>query len=181
MLLKELKKFPIRPVDDTGEYGVDAGKYIGIRFTPETKEKLKQIIDDEGVPHGLDMDDLHSTIAYSRKSNIPGYEVAGKFEEPEEAEIDDFTIFPGQDEGNNCLVAKLKAPSFVEKHNKTMDHGASYDYDEYIPHVTLSYDAGEWNENDLKELTKKYKGTRLFADEEYENEIEDDFAKKRRT
>ena len=176
MLLKELKRFPVRPVDDSGEYGVDTGRYIGIRFTPDTKAKLKRIIDDEGIRNGLDTDDLHSTIAFSRESNIPGYEVAGRFEEPEEAEIKGFTIFPSQD-GKNCLVAKLDAPTLVDRHNSTMDHGASYDFDEYIPHVTLSYDAGDLGEDDLKRLTKKYKGEKLLADEEYDSEIEEDFGK----
>jgi len=176
MLLKELKRYPIRPVDDTGEYGVDTGKYIGIRFTPETKSRLRDIIDSEGVPNGLRDESIHSTVAYSKGSNIPGYKVAGQFEEPEEATIKSFTIFPSQD-GKNCLVAKLDAPTLVDKHNKTMDHGANYDFDEYIPHVTLSYDAGEWSPEDLKRLTKKYKGTSLYANEEYESEIEKDFGK----
>lgn len=176
MLLKELKRFPVRPVDDTGEYGVDAGKYVGIRFTPDTKATLRQIIDTEGVPNPINPEKLHSTVACSRGNNIPGYEVDGKFEEPEEAEIDCFTIFPSQD-GKNCLVAKLSAPTLVDRHNKTMQHGANYDYDEYIPHVTLSYDAGEWDESSLDDLTKKYKGIKLLADEEYEEEIREDFGK----
>lgn len=178
MLLKEIKKFPRRPVDDSGEYGVNAGKYIGIRFTPDSKKQLRDIVDNEGIPNGIEDDDIHSTVAYSKKSRIPGYEPTGKFNEPEEAEIEDFDIFSSDDDAPNCLVAKLKAPTLVDRHNQTMKHGASYDYDEYIPHITLSYDAGDWSRDDLDNLAKKYKGTKVFADEEYENEILDDFSDK---
>lgn len=177
MLLKELKQFPKRPVDDTGEYGVDTGKYIGIRFEPETKEKLKSIVAGESIPNATEPDDYHSTIAYSRGSQIPGYQVAGKMKNPIEAKIKDFGIFPSQD-GCNCLVAKLDAPDLVDMHNKTREHGATHDYDEYIPHVTLSYDAGDWDEESLADLTRKYAGTKLYGNEEYENDIIEDWKNK---
>lgn len=177
MLLKELKRFPERPVDDDGEYGIDAGRYIGIRFTPDTKEKLKQIIHSEEVPNKIDPSDFHSTVVYSRESNIPGYEVSGKLETPIDAVIDSFDIFPSQD-GKNCLVVKLQAPDLEDMHKKTKEHGASYDFDEYIPHVTLSYDAGEWSQEDLDKLTQKYKGTKLYGDEEYDSEIIDNWFEK---
>jgi hypothetical protein len=177
MLLKELKRFPKRPVDPDDEYGVDAGRYIGIKFTPDTKEKLRAIIDDEAIPNGIDTEDLHSTVAYSRGSNIPGYEVAGKFEKPIKAEISYFDIFPSQD-GKNCLVAKLNSPDLVKMHNKTREHGATFDYDEYKPHVTFSYDVGELMNDDLKRLTDRYKGTKLYGEEEYESEIIDNWTDK---
>jgi len=177
MLLKELKRYPMRPVDDENtEYGVNAGKYVGVRFTPETKQTLSDIIHKEKVPNSIDIEKLHSTVAYSKGSNIPGYEVSGEFEEPIRGEIKEFDIFPSQD-GCNCLVAKLNCPELDDLHNQTMEHGATYDYDEYIPHVTLSYDAGDWSKDDLNKLTKKYKGTKIDISEEYETEIEEDFGK----
>lgn len=178
MLLKELKRYPMRPVDDEGtEYGVTAGKYVGVKFTPETKQTLSDIIHKEKVPNAFDTDKLHSTVAYSKGSNIPGYEASGKFDEPIQGEIDSFDVFPSQD-GCNCLVAKLNCPELDDLHNQTMEHGANYDFDEYIPHVTFSYDAGEWSKSDLDRLTKKYKGTKIDIDEEYEQPIDDDFKDK---
>jgi hypothetical protein len=177
MLLKELKRFPKRPVENDSEYGIDAGRYIGIKFTPDSKRELKNIIDNEGIPNYTDTDDLHSTIAYSKGSNIPGYQVAGKMEKPVEAEIDCFDIFKDQS-GKNCLVAKLNAPDLEQLHNKTREHGATHDYDEYIPHVTLSYDAGDINNDLLNKLTKKYKGTKIFGEEEYDSEIIKNWADK---
>lgn len=179
MLLKELKRFPKRPIDDDGEYGIDAGRYIGVKFSSDTKEHLKKIIDDEAIPNSTDIDDIHSTVAYSKGSNIPGYQVAGRFQKPVETEVEQFDIFPTE-ENKNCLVAKLNAPDLVKMHDDTEKHGATYDFDEYIPHVTLSYDVGDVDNNFLKRLTDRYKGTKLYAEEEYDSEIIDNWSSRKK-
>lgn len=176
MLLTEIKHNYKRPVTKDHEYGIDAGRYIGMNFTPEAKEVLKRIVHDEGIPNSTPAEKMHTTLTYSKGSSVPDYEVEGKLEEPVEAEIDSFDVFPS-DEGNNCLVAKLKCDEFHNRHKKAREMGATYDYDEYIPHVTLSYDAGDISSDKLNSWTKKYRGTRIYADEEYDQPIKDNWAK----
>lgn len=176
MLLREIRNNYKRPVSRDTEYGVDRGRYIGMHFTPETKEHLKRIVHDEALPHPVPDEKLHSTITYSKDNPVADYKVAGKLDDPVEGEIDSFDIFPSQ-EGNNCLVAKLKCPEFQRRHQMAREMGASYDYDEYIPHITLSYNAGEVSPEKLDSLTQKYKGTRIYADEEYDEPLKDNWAK----
>lgn len=43
-----------------------------------------------------------------------------------------------------ALVIKLDCPYLEERHKYLMQkYNLEYDYDEYIPHITLSYDIGE--------------------------------------
>ena len=179
MFLSEIKKGSVkRPVENDPEYGIEAGggRYIGLHFSPETKEQIKRIIHDEALPEPTPLEKLHTTITYSKNNPVKDYSVAGKLEEPINACIDSFDVFPTQD-GNNCLVAKLDCPDCVERHNRTRELGASYDYDEYIPHITLSYNVGDISPDALDQLTKKYKGCPIVADEEYDEPLNDDWAK----
>lgn len=178
MLLKEIK-FPRRPVDNDFELGVDAGKYVGVHFTPDTIKQVKKIVDGEGIPNAISPEDYHATIAHSSRSNIPGYEPDGKLDEPAQATIDHFKIFNTK-EGGRCLVAALDSDYLRDRHQKTMDHGASYDFDEYIPHVTLSYNVGEdWPEENLDKLTNKYGGMRLEISDEYMQDLDPNWVEKR--
>lgn len=176
MLLIEIRKNYKRPVTRDTEYGIDGGRYIGMHFTPETKEHLQRIIHDEALPHPTPPEKLHTTITYSKDNAVPEYNVAGKLDEPIEAEIDSFDIFPTND-GNNCLVAKLACAEFEKRHNLTRQMGASYDYEQYIPHITLSYNVGDISNEKLEQLNKKYRGTRVYADEEYDEPLIDNWAK----
>lgn len=176
MLLTEIKNDYKRPVTRDHELGIDGGRYIGMHFTPETQEHLKRIVHDEALPHPTPPEKLHTTITYSKDHSVPDYKVAGNLEEPIEGEIDSFDIFPTK-EGNNCLVAKLNCPEFVNRHKATRELGATYDYDEYIPHITLSYDVGDVSPDKLEQLNKKYAGTKVYADQEYEEPIKSNWAK----
>lgn len=180
MLLNEIKKTHKKPVESDEEYGIDGGRYVGMHFTPETKEMLKKIIHDEKIPTAVPDEKMHSTIVYSRDNPVKDYEVSGKLEEPIEAKINSFDVFQSQ-EGKNCLVAKLHAPDLEDRHNKAKELGASYDYDEYIPHVTLSYDVGDVDDSFIDNLNKKYKGYQIFADEEYDEPLDNTWVKNNAT
>ena len=56
MLLKEIK-FPVRSVEKDSELGIDAGKYVGVHFTPETIEAVKKVINSEKIPNPTNPDD----------------------------------------------------------------------------------------------------------------------------
>lgn len=176
MLLNEIRHTHKRPISRDTEYGIDAGRYVGLHFNDETKSLLKQIASDESIPNVVPPDRLHTTLTYSKDNPVKGYSVSGKLQEPICAKVDSFDIFPSQ-EGKNCLVMKLDCPECVAKHQQAREMGASYDYDEYIPHITLSYDAGKITPERLDGWTQKYRGTEIYADEEYEEPLKDNWAK----
>ena len=177
MLLKELM-YPKRPVEKDSELGIQAGKYVGVHFTPETIEAVKKIIDKEGIPNPIDPNDIHSTIAHS-KTDIPDYKADGTLEEPEEARINDFRIFKTK-EGGRCLVATVDSDYLKNRHQKSLAHGVTYDFPEYIPHVTVSYNVGDdWPEENLEKLTNKYGGTKLKISDEYAQDLDPDWVEKR--
>jgi len=46
----------------------------------------------------------------------------------------------------NCLVLKLSAPELVERHHELRRlYGGTHDYPTFEPHVTLSYDIGDFD------------------------------------
>jgi len=85
---------------------------------------------------GVDMEDkenLHCTISFSRKefNHIPNMEdVIVK-------QSDFIGIEPLGDDG--ATVLKFNSEDMQKRFNKCMSDGATYDYDSYIPHITLTY------------------------------------------
>jgi len=78
------------------------------------------------------------------------------------------------------LVAALDSDYLRDKHQTTLDHGATYDFPEYIPHVTLSYNVGDdLSEENLDKLTNKYGGTVLKISKEYMQDLDPNWVEKR--
>lgn len=60
-------------------------------------------------------------------------------------------VLPQQD-GRQCLVLELDAPAVVERHLELMSlyPELTYDFDQYLPHITLSYDIGTFDASALE-------------------------------
>jgi 2'-5' RNA ligase len=98
------------------------------------------------IPNTLTKDKVHTTLIYSTK-HVEGVEVNA--EEVYNAFISKLDIFTSST-GNKCLVAILECGKMVSRHKELMKkYGFTYDYPEYIPHVTLSYDIKDWDRFDL--------------------------------
>ncbi len=137
--------------------------YIGVRFDEDTQNKIMEFIKKEGIKKPISKDDIHLTLIYSKKP-VTGYvapkdiEYTGTFKE--------FKLL-GDD--NDCLVIVLNSEDFVDRQKELMDDlGASFDYDEYTPHITLSYDAKDFD------MTKSsfFKDFEFVAIEEYGEDID---------
>lgn len=110
-------------------------------------------------------DTLHVTIAYSRtpvdtsklKLDTHEYVYQGKT-----------TVGPLGDEGG--VVLFFNSPYLKLSWQRYIDAGASWDYDGYTPHVTISYDA---KDVDLSKM-KPYTGELRFYPETIEN-LDDDW------
>lgn len=91
------------------------------------------------VPDPTPSKDMHTTVVYSRTP----------VEFPVEKNIDvsvgrdvQFHVFNTRD-GKRALVLKIKSDYLTSRHELGNELGASYDFPDYIPHITLSYDVGE--------------------------------------
>lgn len=149
------------------------GTYSGVHFDNATKKAIRLFTKENDIPNVVPRDKLHTTVLYSRK-HLPDYKPLGKLDTPLIGKFKQFDLWKSQD-GNQCLVMLFDCTDLVDRHKFLMkEHDATYDYDEYKPHVTLSYDVGE-NFN-LKSLPS-YEGP-INITEEYMEPLVLDWAKK---
>ena len=69
-----------------------------------------------------------------------------------------FHIFETADK-KRALVVVLKSEYLVNRHKELMtNYNLTYDFDEYIPHITLSYDIGNFDISklDIKDLPSNF-------------------------
>jgi len=144
------------------------GTYAAVRFSDDTVKRIKTFIEENEIPNPISANKLHTTVLYSRKY-CPDYKAAGTYDTPLVGKPKKFDLWKSQpdEDGNrsNCLVLAYDCPELVKRHKSLMDeHKATFDFDQYRPHVTLSYDAGaDFDVNKLKpqdvgniEITKEY-------------------------
>lgn len=124
------------------------GTYAAVTFDGDTNKMLVNFCKDNNIPNPLNENDFHCTVTYSRK-HLPDYDPLTTIDPSWQAKADHFEVWESganafKDHVTHCLVLKLNCPELHERFKYAMDDlGATYDYDEYKPHVTLSYDVGE--------------------------------------
>lgn len=141
MLLKHLYEGPERR---------QPGTYAGVRFDPDTIERLQELQSDLGVPEPLGSADFHSTLLYSRRF-CPDYKAKGELSPVITSDDTTFKleIWPSNSGEKNVLVLQYTCEWLEERHAELMDkHRATWDHPDYIPHITLSYNVGEWTPKD---------------------------------
>lgn len=114
------------------------GTYAAMWPTRESHQKLQdhfsQYIDDL-------VEDFHVTTTYSRKPlKLKNAAITIRLK-PADFSYDMFG------ESKNVLVLKVKHPLLDKLWQKAIDKGATWDHDEYSPHISLcsSYKGGEDN------------------------------------
>ena len=154
----------------------EPGTYAGLRFNQESLKSLKEFLDNNTIPNKVPEEKLHVTLLYSRK-HIPNFKADGELLEPIICEPQEFTVWETNGEHKEktrCLILKLLSPRLVERHIKLMkDHPqATFDYPEYSPHLTLSYDIGSTDVSglDINSLPS------LVLSYEYQENLKTDWA-----
>lgn len=121
----------------------EKGIYVAVKYNQSAGDDLLDFIKKYKIPSTLKAEDFHTTLIYSRKwadikeldENMGESEIIAK---PTELHV--FETF----DKKRALVIKLDCPYLEERHEYLMQkYDLEYDYDEYIPHITLSYDIGE--------------------------------------
>lgn len=151
------------------------GTYAGVHFDDDTVSKLVEYTIDAKIDNALTHEDFHTTLLYSRK-HCSGYKAAGTYDKPMIATNLKLDIWhPKKESGEdntdiNILVIKFKCPELSKRHNELMkEYEAEYDFDEYIPHVTLSYNAGKIDLNSLPDISKYL--DKLIIESEYGEDL----------
>lgn len=172
MKIKEILEEASEPIN------VKKGTYAGAHFSPATVDALSQYCKTHNIPNAIAPDKFHTTILYSRKY-CPDYKAAGKYDPMLVGKaLGNFHVWKTSPsdpnaEKTNCLILPFDCPDLAARHKELMDtHGATYDYDEYKPHVTLSYNIGDLDVDSLP----PFEGDIEIADE-YQEDLDLDWAK----
>jgi 2'-5' RNA ligase len=105
------------------------GLYVAVR--PKSNEVINKLKNTLNIDNNHE--DYHVTVIYSRTYDelevIPQKEYQAKLKQ--------LHLF-----GDDFLVVMLDCPELVDRHKQLMkNYDLTYDCDEYIPHITLSYNA----------------------------------------
>jgi len=152
------------------------GSYAAIRFNKDTIDGIKKYIKENDIPNHTKFDKMHTTLLYSRKY-LPEYKPAGKLDKPMIGKGKGFEVWDSQPDNDGhvakCLVMCYDCPELVKRHEELMEeHGATYDFDDYKPHITFSYDVADMKHKDLPKFDGK-----IEIVEEYGEDLNLDWAK----
>ena len=120
------------------------GVYIEVEVEETSKLLLKEFCEENNIPTNSD---YHCTLIYSKKPfkgiiDIPKINITTK--------PINFIRFDNEEEGIYALTLELDSKELRELHNFYMEkYNFKYDYEKYIPHITLSYKAKDVNKKDL--------------------------------
>ena len=118
------------------------GVYGSFKLTQASAKKLADWIIDSEIIEPIDTKDLHITTTYSKVD--PKREIIPSNKTNITLNYKEFSIATY----GRALVLEVTSDELEEIHKLALDAGASYDYDIYKPHITISYNA-KANENIL--------------------------------
>jgi hypothetical protein len=115
------------------EKNQDSGLYVGLYLSLESEQQYLEWLETLPIPKKHDIP--HSTLIYSTKTI--NWEPL-KYEPP--IGIDPVTYkFMKFGEFNEILVLSFSNEFIINRHNLARQMGATWDYPEFIPHITLTY------------------------------------------
>ena len=136
------------------------GTYVARKV--KNAESLYNHYKNQGV-NVIPIEELHCTIAYSKKEFKP------KLNSKDIEIMYDEDIYPYLEPlGNDgCIVMKFKSKEMTERWQDCIDRGAIYDYESYIPHITIAIDEKDL---DLKSIRKP--DFNIILSDEYTEELD---------
>lgn len=118
------------------------GTYVSMNLDDQSRQLLDNFVEmNLGLTERVDPSTYHITVCYSR-TPVPTAEFIEGLETETDASVIGYEVFPTKNDGK-CLVMRLKF-TFAEFLNKRLsDEGATSDYPEYKPHLTIAYDMNQ--------------------------------------
>lgn len=118
---------------------IDKGTYVSVKFSEDTLSAIDDFIGANKIPNAVPSDKIHCTVVYSRVK-IPYVTQSIDSVVSTKATT---KVFETRD-GKRALVLALDdAEELSQRHKYASILGATYDFPDYIPHVTVSYDIGK--------------------------------------
>lgn len=109
------------------------GTYACLKLSQESKDRLHQFMKDT-IQSPVDKEDYHCTVVYSHKDVTQAIQ-SQQPKLPITAKAIGYESFDG-----GAYVLKIESKELNQLHKETRNLGATYDYPQYNPHITLSYD-----------------------------------------
>jgi len=151
-----------------------AGLYVELECDSETKKKLKEYV-KQNINKDSDYDDFHTTLIYSKKEIDENIEVKTDVDKII-SKFNKFTKFVNEEEDIYAIAIVLKCELCKKLHQDLMKkYDLRYDYDEYIPHVTLTYKGKEIIIDKLPKIDFNIKFDKINIeplDEDWANKVE---------
>lgn len=134
-------------LDEILQEGTVKGTYAGVRLSPSSAAKLFAYAQEHNVPSPIPESEYHVTLLYSRKVH-PDYEAPGDYKTPLTARTKGFTLLGDE---KDALVVLIDCSELEKRHHHLMKkHGATWDWPDYKPHVSLSYEAKGFDVSGLR-------------------------------
>ncbi|QJT71868.1 hypothetical protein TH1_186 [Shewanella phage Thanatos-1] len=113
------------------------GTYAAVKFSDRCVADIVAIQESLNLAYPVSPDKLHSTVVYSKGKEIPFVPLSVEKILATKAWLE---VFNTHD--SNVLVLRFDSEYLQSRHDYGTILGANYDFDEYLPHITLSYDVG---------------------------------------
>lgn len=120
------------------------GTYVALEMSKESKDLLDTFVEmNLGLTERVDKNTYHITVIYSR-TPVPSAEALTNTNTsiPVEAQPVGYEIFPTKNDGL-CLVMRIICPYATRINSQLAREGATSDYTEYKPHITIAYNIKE--------------------------------------
>jgi 2'-5' RNA ligase len=115
------------------------GTYVSMDLSDESRALLDNFVEMSlGLTERVDPSTYHITVIYSR-TPVPTAEHIAGMSTTTTASVNGYEIFPTKNDGK-CLVMRLEFSFANALNSKLTQEGATSDYDQYKPHLTLAYD-----------------------------------------
>lgn len=146
----------------------EAPLYVWRKLSAASARALAAWAKANGLTQLVPLDDMHVTILYS-KTAVDWFDMAGEGWDSARVTIDEGGPRALKRFGGGAVVLRFASPILKYRHESMIARGASSDYPEYKPHVTLSYDVPE--DFDLDAI-EPFTGELTFGPEIFERIVE---------
>lgn len=151
------------------------GTYYGAHLTNETSESILDFLSDNKIPNPLSEDLMHVTVVYSRV--WCGAKALGNLDPNWQGQFETWNVWPttpnDDEEPTHCLTLGFICPEMHMRHHALRKEGATHDFPDFKPHITMSYDVG----NDYDHIALPHYEGPLHFHQEYSEPLNLNFVK----
>ncbi|RYF11003.1 MAG: hypothetical protein EOO77_20345 [Oxalobacteraceae bacterium] len=115
------------------------GVYVCAKYDKDTRERLADLVREHKIDNPIPSTEYHTTIVYSKS---PVYWKA-EHDVGKTARATRWEVWPSHKSGKQVLVLHLESNYLTTRFDLAMSRGASYDFPDYKPHISFSYDIPE--------------------------------------